>query len=137
MSRRADEALASEQTWAQERAELQRGAKESLEEAVARTAEELRRLRLKLDAEVQARRVAHKKMAQFQREMAGYRQNHHNPATLREAEEQLAKRLQELTAAEEQVRNLTQELRDARAAGAQQDERAQKLRWFADELKKK
>jgi hypothetical protein len=128
LSRRLDEAQVSEKAWAQERAEFQHGAQGSLDQAAAQTAEKLRNLRVKLAVGVHARRVAQEKITQLQREMAGYRQNPQNPVALREAEEQLAEWGRGLTVAEEQVRNLTEELRTAGAADVQQDERVDNLR---------
>ncbi len=128
LSRRMDEAQASEKAWAQERTELQRGVQGSLDRAAAQTAEKLRSLRVKLAIGVHARRVAQEKIAQLQREMAGYRQNPQNPVALRETEKQLAEWGRGLAVAEEQVRNLTEELRTARAANVQQDERVDNLR---------
>jgi hypothetical protein len=111
--------------------------RESPGPAAAQTAEELRSLRVRLDAEVQARRIAQENIAQLQKEMAGYRKTLENPDALREAEKRLAKRVVQLTAAEEQVRSLTEELRTAREANVLQSERVDKLRRFAGELKKK
>jgi chromosome segregation ATPase len=42
-----------------------------------------------------------------------------------------------LAVAEEQVRTLTEELRTARTANVQQNERVDKLRWLSNDLKKK
>ena len=137
LSRRMSEAQVSKKAWAQERAEFQRRAPEGPEQAAAQTAQELRSLRLKLDSEIQARRLAQEKIAQLQREMARYRQTLGDPAALREVEERLSVRVQELVAAEERVYKLTEELRSARAANVRQDERVDKLRWLASELKKK
>jgi hypothetical protein len=128
LSRRLEEAQVSEKVRAQERAEFQRGAQGSLDRAAAEAAEKLRNLRVKLAVGVHARRVAQEKIAQLQREMAGYRQNPQNPVALREAEEQLAEWGRGLAVAEEQVRNLTEELRTAGAADVQQDERVDNFR---------
>ncbi len=137
LSRSKDEAFVAEKAWAQERAELGRRAQEGLEQAAAQTADELRSLRLKLHAEARARRIAQEKIAQFQQEMAGYRQSQENPAALIETEERLAKRVQEAVVAEEQVGKLTEELRAARETNIEQEERVRKLRRLADDLKKK
>ena len=121
LSRRRDEARASEKAWAQERANLQRGVHGSPDRAAAQTAEKLRNLRVKLAVGVHARRVAQDKIAQLQHELAGHRQNPQNPVALREAEEQLAEWGKGLAVADDQVRTLTEELRIARAANVQQD----------------
>jgi len=132
--RRRLEAQLSELRTAAEKA---MGAREGLEQTGAQTTEELRALRPKLDAEVHAHQLAQEKLGQLQQEMAGYRQALENPAALHAAERLLAKRVKELVAAEEQVRNLTEELRTVRAANVQQGERVDKLRWLAIELKKR
>jgi DNA repair exonuclease SbcCD ATPase subunit len=110
--------------------------KEQIAERESRE-DELRTLRAKLGAEVQARRLAQEKIAQLQEEMAGYRRTAKNPAVLRETEKQLAKRVGELAVAQDQVRTLTEELRTARAANVQQNERVDKLRRSISQLKEK
>ncbi len=137
LSRSKDEAFVAEKARAQERAELGRRAQEGLEEAAAQTADELRSLRLKLYAEAKGRRVAQEKIAQFQQEMAGYRQTQENPAALHEAEKLIAKRVQGLAVAEERVRKLTEELRATRETHVEQEECVRKLRWLSAELNKK
>ena len=99
--------------------ELQRVKSESSKTTKTPETEQLRTLRLKLDAEVQTRRIAQEKIAQLQHEMAGYRQVVENPAALHEAEGLLAKRVKELAVAEERVRVLTEELQAVRAANPQ------------------
>ena len=110
---------------------------EAAQPTAAQTADELRSLRLKLHAEARARRIAQEKIAQFQQEMAGYRQSQENPSALIETEERLAKRVQEAVVAEEQVGKLTEELRAARETNIEQEESVRKLRRLADDLQKK
>jgi len=99
--------------------------------------EEVQSLRARLAAEIRAHQLAQEKILQLQREMSCYRQSADNPGALRDSEKHLAKRVAELVIAQEQVHSLTQELRAARAANSLQNERMDKLHYFASEMKRK